>query len=468
MSNTVNKHKKRWFFNAGLAVLLCVICIWVVKLVTVDIGSIKAAVFKQAVKISPSSATAHFLIDPNDADAHECLGDALEVEVLSKQIMDIVKGLEYSDKVATDFVQMVISWNDKQGRPVLVVWKNKLAKAKRECEHGKISMTQLAEIEKRIIIKLGRRSRQEFPFDRTAEFFDLADIIKHKQAQCVGYSQLFYVLGTAVGLRTEAINVLELPTGRVADHVACIVSLADGGAVMVDLTRFVSKRFLIEEEFTQIGNYLELKDKNNPLQIHRTFPILDRSGLLAVIHIKRGNAHYKLGKFSIAIPEYIKATELNPKYAEAYVNIGNAYAQLGRLTKALSYYNRAIQRNPKYSMAYVHRGYAYTILGQPAEALSDHNRAIQLNHKNAAAYTYRGITYTKLKQHSRAISDFTKAIELNPNYPKPYAARGVLYASIGKSEEARNNMRRAIELNPALEAYGRKISDKFNLGLKLD
>ena len=107
-------------------------------------------------------------------------------------------------------------------------------------------------------------------------------------------------------------------------------------------------------------------------------------------------------------------------------------------------------------------------LGQLAKAISDLNRAIQLNPKNATAYTNRGITYSKLKQRRRAISDFTKAIELNPNNPKPYAARGVLFASIGKFEEARNNMRRAIELNPALKAYGRKISDKFKLGLKLD
>jgi len=64
MSNTIKKHKKHWFFNAGLAVLACVICIWVVKLATIDIDSTKAAVLKQAVKISPNSATAHFLIDP--------------------------------------------------------------------------------------------------------------------------------------------------------------------------------------------------------------------------------------------------------------------------------------------------------------------------------------------------------------------------------------------------------------------
>ncbi len=49
MRDTVKKHKKHWFFNAGLAVLACVICsIWVVKLATIDIDSTKAAVFKQA------------------------------------------------------------------------------------------------------------------------------------------------------------------------------------------------------------------------------------------------------------------------------------------------------------------------------------------------------------------------------------------------------------------------------------
>jgi len=48
MRDTVKKHKKHWFFNARWAAIVCVICIWVVKLVTVDIGCTKAAVFKQA------------------------------------------------------------------------------------------------------------------------------------------------------------------------------------------------------------------------------------------------------------------------------------------------------------------------------------------------------------------------------------------------------------------------------------
>ena len=47
MRNTIQKLKKHCFFSAGLAVLVCVICIWIVKFVAVDIGNSKAAVFDQ-------------------------------------------------------------------------------------------------------------------------------------------------------------------------------------------------------------------------------------------------------------------------------------------------------------------------------------------------------------------------------------------------------------------------------------
>ena len=104
MSDTV-KQKRRWFLKTELAVLVCVICIWIVKLVTVDIDitkaaviSTKAAVLKQVVKIRPNSADAHSKlgnayfhldnyegaieaykeatrINPDDADAYRHLAD---------------------------------------------------------------------------------------------------------------------------------------------------------------------------------------------------------------------------------------------------------------------------------------------------------------------------------------------------------------------------------------------------------
>lgn len=57
MSDT-DKIKKRWFLKAELVVLVCVICIWIVKAVTIDLDSTKAAVLRQVVKISPKNADA--------------------------------------------------------------------------------------------------------------------------------------------------------------------------------------------------------------------------------------------------------------------------------------------------------------------------------------------------------------------------------------------------------------------------
>ena len=55
MSDNV-KQKKSWFLKAELVILACAICIGIIKLVTVDIDSTKAAFTKQVVRIKPNSA----------------------------------------------------------------------------------------------------------------------------------------------------------------------------------------------------------------------------------------------------------------------------------------------------------------------------------------------------------------------------------------------------------------------------
>lgn len=423
-----------------------------------------------------------------------------------EQIKQLVKGLEYSDKVAEDFVQMVSGWRDAQRRPVLVVWRQKLAEAKEANKQGKISKDQLAKVEENVTRELSQRIRKEISFN--IKFFDLADVIKHRQAQCISYSQLVYILDNSIGLSVEAIDVEELmtpgplPVGYA--HMACIVSLADGKMMMVDLVSggFVSKPFIIKKEFAKVGNYWELKDEDNPLGIHRRIQIFDKNGLIAAIYNNRGLAYYDLGQYTQAISDYTKAIELNPKDAVAYNSRGITYKKLGQYTQAISDYTKAIELNSKYAMAYNNRGNAYYYLGQYTQAISDFTKAIELNPEDAEAYCNRGLVYKKLDQYTKAISDYTKAIELNPKYalayynrgfaygkldqytkaisdftraielnPKlalAYNYRGLAYASLGKFEEAEKDLLKAVELNPALKAFVKELSDHFKLNLKLE
>ena len=96
VSDTAKK-KMYWFLRAEIAVLFCLICIWIVKIVTFDIDSTKAAVPRQVVA-GPDSANTGLLTgqvyrssdnieetiqsykeairtNPNDFDAYFGLGD---------------------------------------------------------------------------------------------------------------------------------------------------------------------------------------------------------------------------------------------------------------------------------------------------------------------------------------------------------------------------------------------------------
>lgn len=116
MGQITNRTKR---LVAELTVLICIVCVWIVKSETFDIDDVKAGVFKQVVKADSDNVDAYrFLagyymdsgsyeeavevlrqvvrIDPNDAYAHSMLGDAYwncgyygEAIVVYKQAMDL-------------------------------------------------------------------------------------------------------------------------------------------------------------------------------------------------------------------------------------------------------------------------------------------------------------------------------------------------------------------------------------------
>jgi len=113
----VTKRTKR--LVAELTVLVCIICVWVVKSKTLDMDDVRAGVLEQVVKADSNNADAYrFLagyymdegsyekavatlrevvrIDPNDANAYSMLGDAYwgygqyeEAVVAYKQAMEL-------------------------------------------------------------------------------------------------------------------------------------------------------------------------------------------------------------------------------------------------------------------------------------------------------------------------------------------------------------------------------------------
>jgi tetratricopeptide (TPR) repeat protein len=338
----------------------------------------------------------------------------------------------YSVDVVENFIQMFIGWKGNKGSAKLAVFNQELCQLRNKLKdnpHLTGLHLPIAQLEKTIAVSLACTIKSYIGYDE--ECFDLPDAIKSRQANCLGYSWLFYILGSSIGLSVKGVDVIELPTGELLKeirHTASAVDLANGKTVMMDRVAesLVSEPFIVEKEFAKVGDYWELKGNDNPLGLYRRIRILDKKGLLAYVYAQRGENYNKLGEN----------------------------------TKAISDCEMAIKQDPRCAPAYVNRGRAHRNLNQHIEGISDYTKAIELDPKCFVAYYNRGCAYWDLKQYANAISDFGKSIELDPNYAEAYLKRGLaLLVESPKREhiqQAKEDLLKAAILDPGLKEHASK------------
>ena len=239
---------------------------------------------------SSSALVAAFLMISVCANAR---GQSAGCEDISQKIRQHVRELEYTDEVAQALIRMVNRWDNKKGIAFLTARRKKLSQIREDYRQGRIEIAEVTKAERKMTEEIAWMLESELGCSDND--FELVDVIKNKQASCLGFTQLFYILGNSVGLSFTPITVIEaqlpgpLPTG--AAHVSCIAELSDGKTIMVSTVPggfSISEPFVMDEEFTQVGNYWRLIDKDNPLQICREIRVLDKNGLVAYIYTATG------------------------------------------------------------------------------------------------------------------------------------------------------------------------------------
>jgi tetratricopeptide (TPR) repeat protein len=378
---------------------------------------------------------------------------------IAQDIEKSVLRLGYPKTTADELVSLVRGWG-------LETWKQKLAQARSASPTR--NAAEIARVEEDATKVLYAKIGKEISTCDEPRYFYLSAVLKDRKAQCLGYSQLFYVLGNSVGLSVSAANILEPPAGTFvagASHVACIVGRSDSTCIFVDLAlQVVSRPFVFHNEYVLAGNYWELKREENQLRIHRRIQACNEAGLVACIYNNLGNRYDDTGQHSQAISCHTKAIELNPKYADPYNNRANVYDKIRQPTQAISDYNKAIELDPKFAGAYYNRANMYDDLRQYSKAISDYNKAIELNPQYAEALYNRAKVYGKLGQPAQAISDCSMAIKLNPKYTEAFCNRGNRYVELGQYPQAISDYTKAIELNPK---YATAFYNRGNVYLRL-
>lgn len=171
----------------------------------------------------------------------------------------------------------------------------------------------------------------------------------------------------------------------------------------------------------------------------------------------QGSIYRREENHAEAIESYLKAIELNPNNAQAYLGLGQVEAGLSRSNYDLSreYFSQALSINDRYGRALTEYGatYFWEFVGGEGNGLSldiarDYlDDAILNDPGNSFAYMVSADLYSFQGNYTRCSIDATAGIELEP-LPMFYLIRGECYAEQGLDGFANTDFNRALELDP--------------------
>jgi DNA-binding winged helix-turn-helix (wHTH) protein/tetratricopeptide (TPR) repeat protein len=170
------------------------------------------------------------------------------------------------------------------------------------------------------------------------------------------------------------------------------------------------------------------------------------AGLLTV----QANALMRLAHSAEAIPFFLKAVELEPNFASAYVSLSRIYSNLGEVERAKQYAKQAYElrehatERERLSIVYQ---YHYEVTGDQARAtdiLETWKRSFPDEFQPANSLA---IIHNLLGDFERAIQEGKEAVRRNPSHGFPYSNLAHAYRGIGNFVEARTTAERAVEKN---------------------
>lgn len=151
-----------------------------------------------------------------------------------------------------------------------------------------------------------------------------------------------------------------------------------------------------------------------------------------------------------AIQAYLKAGELSPDNAEAFVGLGDARQAKGQYDEAIAEYRKALQLEPENARVHFGLGKIYYNEKQLYhEAVAEYERAIQLDPKFVEAHLSLGEIYEEKGLYQDAITRYGQVLSLDPRHPGATYGLALAYEKVDP-KRAIEQWERYIELASAL------------------
>ncbi|HUN64937.1 MAG TPA: protein kinase [Bacteroidota bacterium] len=175
-------------------------------------------------------------------------------------------------------------------------------------------------------------------------------------------------------------------------------------------------------------------------------------------NLRARNFLYRRTKNSLqfAIQLFLRAIELDPRYAAAYAGLGEAYASLFQdferkeiwLSKAIESGLKALMYDATLSEAYAALGLAYLNTKALEDAVTASRKAIELDPNNFIGYWILGRIYHTTDRDPEAVGMFQKVLALNPDFYSAGSDLYIVYMRLGEKDKAEEMLKKNIEIYP--------------------
>lgn len=170
---------------------------------------------------------------------------------------------------------------------------------------------------------------------------------------------------------------------------------------------------------------------------------------LSAAYVTLGFIHVEGGKQDLALQEFQRALDIDPRDARALGGMAHAYEDSGRIADAEATFKKSADLRPDYWDGYDELGLFYGRQKRNADAVKAFQRAIELSPDNAQVYSNMASAYLDggdPKDMPAAEAALRKSIELSPSY-EAYANLGYLYLQEKRYPESAAATLKALELN---------------------
>ena len=141
----------------------------------------------------------------------------------------------------------------------------------------------------------------------------------------------------------------------------------------------------------------------------------------AEVLCRYGMENMRAKMYQSAYARFIKALQIKPDFADAYINIGQIYYETGNIPEAIKWLEKALSLNPpQKDLLFNNLGLLYAKQGNLQKALSMFEQALTSGMKAEQVYNNLGNVNASLGNYQAAVEAYNNAIASRPTVRSMY------------------------------------------------